>query len=72
MPKPTLNWLLVFLPVAVCAEHAQPEAHRPIFISAALAIIPLAGMLGLATWLLSEATVAGKSTWFEGVLLLAV
>jgi Ca2+:H+ antiporter len=26
----------------------------------------------LATFILSEATVAGKSTWFEGVLLLAV
>jgi len=26
----------------------------------------------LATFLLSEVTVAGKSTWFEGVLLLAV
>jgi Ca2+:H+ antiporter len=47
--KPSLNWFLVFLPVAVWAEHAQPESHRLIFISAALAIIPLAGMLGLAT-----------------------
>lgn len=49
MPKPTLNWLLVFLPAALWAEYAQPDAHRLIFISAALAIIPLAGMLGVAT-----------------------
>ncbi len=31
------------------AEHAQPESHRLIFFSACLAIIPLAGLLGLAT-----------------------
>jgi Ca2+:H+ antiporter len=49
MLKPSLNWLLVFLPVAVWAEHAQPDSHRLIFVAAALAIIPLAGILGLAT-----------------------
>jgi Ca2+:H+ antiporter len=49
MPKPTLNWLLVLVPIAVWAEHAQPDSHRLIFIAAALAIIPLAGILGVAT-----------------------
>jgi len=33
----------------VWAEHAQPDAHRLIFVSACLAIVPLAGVLGLAT-----------------------
>ena len=47
--KPSLNWLLVFLPVAIWAEHAQPDSHRLIFVSACLAIVPLAGMLGIAT-----------------------
>ena len=47
--KPSLDWLLVFLPVAVWAEHAQPDSHRLIFVSACLAIVPLAGRLGLAT-----------------------
>src|SRR5437773_4800648 len=47
--KPSVDWLLVFLPVAVWAEHAQPDSHRLIFVSACLAIVPLAGRLGLAT-----------------------
>jgi Ca2+:H+ antiporter len=49
MVKPSLNWLLLFLPVAVWAEHAQPQSHRLIFLAAALAIVPLAGVLGVAT-----------------------
>ena len=47
--KPSLYWLLVFLPLAVWAEHAQPESHRFIFIAACLAIVPLAAVLGHAT-----------------------
>ena len=43
-----LNWLLVFAPVAVAAEllHAQPLI---VFATAALAILPLSGLLGVAT-----------------------
>jgi Ca2+:H+ antiporter len=47
--KPSLNWLLVSIPLAVWAEHDQPESHRFIFIAACLAIVPLAGVLGHAT-----------------------
>ncbi|MGV8075187.1 MAG: calcium/proton exchanger [Syntrophobacteraceae bacterium] len=47
--KPNLYWLLVFLPLSVWAEHTQPDSHRFIFISACLAIIPLAAVLGHAT-----------------------
>ncbi len=43
-----LNWLLLFLPVsgALTVVHAP---HTWIFVTAALAIVPLAGLIGLAT-----------------------
>ena len=47
--KPSLNWLLAFLPLAVWVEHAHPESHRFIFLAACLAIVPLAAILGQAT-----------------------
>jgi Ca2+:H+ antiporter len=48
MPKPRLDWLLVFVPVAIVLEltHSEPVA---IFIVAAVAILPLAGQIGHAT-----------------------
>jgi Ca2+:H+ antiporter len=48
MPKPSLNWLFVFIPVSVALEYA----HVPdpvLFFSAALAIVPIARMIVLAT-----------------------
>lgn len=47
--RPSLDWLLIFLPVTVWAEHARSDSHRLIFFSSCLAIIPLAGLLGRAT-----------------------
>ncbi len=47
--KPSLNWLLPFILIAVGLEHTQGENHTFIFISACLAIIPLAALLGRAT-----------------------
>ncbi len=47
--KPSLNWLLVFLPVCVYLEHVHPESHTYIFLSSCAAIVPLAGLLGKAT-----------------------
>ena len=47
--KPSLNWLLVFIPIAAWLEHARPESHTAIFASACLAVLPLAGWLGRAT-----------------------
>ena len=46
--KPKLEWLLVFVPIAVVLEimHAEPLA---IFIVSGLAILPLAGLIGHAT-----------------------
>ena len=45
--RPSVNWLLVFIPVSLVAAFT----HQPVptFIAAALAIIPLAGLLGRAT-----------------------
>src|SRR5436305_1785238 len=44
-----MNWLLVFVPVAIGLEFLKPEAHTLIFVIACLAIVPLAGWLGRAT-----------------------
>lgn len=52
--KPSLHWLLVFLPVSIVLEvadkHGAHWASPPlIFAAACLAIIPLAGLMGHAT-----------------------
>jgi Ca2+:H+ antiporter len=46
--KPTLSWLLVFIPVTLAVEHigAQPAV---LFFVAALALIPIAGLIVKAT-----------------------
>ncbi|HKF77045.1 MAG TPA: calcium/proton exchanger [Candidatus Dormibacteraeota bacterium] len=48
MPRPSLSWLLVFVPISVAAEllHGQPVL---IFVTTSLAIVPLAGLIGSAT-----------------------
>ncbi len=48
--KPTLDWLLVFVPVAMLLRFV-PGLHNPtaLFIVSCLAIIPLAGWMGRAT-----------------------
>ena len=51
----TLRFLLLFLPVAVAAEIFH-WGDMVIFVSAALAIIPIAGILGEATEALAEKT----------------
>ncbi len=45
--RPSFNWLLVFIPVSLIAE----LTHQPLltFITAAVAIVPLAGLIGRAT-----------------------
>jgi Ca2+:H+ antiporter len=53
--KPSLDWLLLFLPVALIL-HYYPGLHydSAVFICAGLAIVPLAGLMGRATEHLSE------------------
>ena len=48
MPKPSMNWLLVFIPISVALEYA----HVPdpvLFFSAALAIVPIARLIVIST-----------------------
>jgi Ca2+:H+ antiporter len=54
-----LNWLLIFVPVAVGLEFLKPESHALIFAAACLAIVPLAGWLGRATEHLASHTGEG-------------
>lgn len=54
-----LNWLLIFIPIAVGLEFLKPEAHALIFLTACLAILPLAGFLGRATEELAHHTGEG-------------
>ena len=68
--KPSLDWLLVFVPVTAHLHFFRPDEHVLIFVSACLAILPLAGWLGRATEHLAEHTGEGslprsthRSTW---------
>jgi len=57
--KPSLNWLLIFVPVTGVLDYAAPERGTWIFLSACLSIIPLAGWMGHATEHLAEKTTEG-------------
>lgn len=48
MPRPSLSWLLVFVPASLAAEFF---GHQPVlvFVTSSIAIIPLAGLIGQAT-----------------------
>jgi len=53
--KPSLNWLLIFIPVSLALE----SAHAPdpvLFFSAALAIVPIARLIVLSTEQLATRT----------------
>ena len=54
-----INWLLVFVPVAIVLEHVAPQRALWIFAASALAIMPLAGWMGKATEQLAERTGEG-------------
>ena len=57
--KPSLSWLLVFVPITVGLHFLASGAHLWIFLSACAAIIPLAGWMGRATEHLAEHTGEG-------------
>ena len=46
--KPSINWLLAFVPISVVLERAH-VAPPLLFFSAALAIVPIARLIVLAT-----------------------
>jgi Ca2+:H+ antiporter len=54
-----INILLIFLPLTLMLEWVKPESHGLIFITSALAIIPLAAWLSHATEHLAEKTGEG-------------
>lgn len=56
--RPSLNWLLAFLPIAV-ALHFGHGSETLLFFASALAIVPLAGLMGRATEALAEHTGEG-------------
>ena len=49
-----LNWLLMFVPVAIALEYLAPGRHLLVFIAASIAILPLAGWMGRATEQLAD------------------
>jgi Ca2+:H+ antiporter len=50
----TMNWLLLFVPVAVGLEFLAPDRHLLVFVASSLAILPLAAAMGRATEALAE------------------
>ena len=54
-----MNWLLLFVPITIALERWAPEQSLWIFVSAALAIVPLAAWLGRATEQIAERTGEG-------------
>jgi Ca2+:H+ antiporter len=48
MPRPKLDWLLVLVPVSIVAK-VFTDNELAIFFTSALAIVPLAGLIGRAT-----------------------
>ncbi len=57
--KPSLDWLLVFVPVAIGLDLAGGASATWTFVAACVAVIPLAGWLGKATEHLAERTTEG-------------
>ncbi len=52
--KPSLDWLLAFVPVAIAIRLFAPHNATALFITSCLAVIPLAGWMGRATEHLAE------------------
>jgi Ca2+:H+ antiporter len=47
--KFSINWLLIFIPIAIALEHFAPSHASWIFFSAALGIVPIAALIVHAT-----------------------
>lgn len=57
--KPSLNWLLIFVPITIVGEYAFHFSSTMLFLFSCISIIPLAGWLGKATEHLAEKTGEG-------------
>src|SRR5712671_7480823 len=49
-----MNWLLLFVPIAIGLELLAPDRHLLVFVTSSLALLPLAGWMGRATEQLAE------------------
>jgi Ca2+:H+ antiporter len=47
--KPSMNWLLIFIPITLFLEHAMPDRPVLVFLCAALSIVPVASLIVQAT-----------------------
>lgn len=56
---PSLDWLLLFVPITLLCEYVLHASETLLFLLACLSIIPLAGWLGKATEHLAEKTGEG-------------
>jgi Ca2+:H+ antiporter len=65
---PSLDWLLVCIPLSVYLEQAHPEAHTAIFLLSSAAIIPLARWLGVATEHIAERAGEGIGGFLNATL----
>ena len=52
--RPSLDWLLIFVPIAIVIRFFVPGQQTLLFIVSCIAIIPLAGWMGRATEHLAE------------------
>jgi Ca2+:H+ antiporter len=59
MPRPSISWLLLFVPLAAALDHWAPERGVWIFACACIAVVPLAGWMGRATEQLAARTGEG-------------
>lgn len=57
--RPSLDWLLVFVPISFALRFMGEQYQTALFITSCLAIIPLAGWMGRATEHLAERTGEG-------------
>ena len=63
-----LAWLLFAVPVAAWAHHARPDSPLLVFVLACIAIVPLAGLLGVATEKLAARTGEGIGGFLNATL----
>ena len=63
-----LAWLLLAVPVTAFVHHARPDSPLLVFVLACIAIIPLAGLLGLATEKLATRTGEGIGGFLNATL----
>ena len=71
-----MNWLLIFVPISIGLEFSAPERYLLVFVTSALAILPLAAWMGRATEQLAERMATahefGLSNVFVGVFVVAI